>query len=100
MGKEESLQFVYDVLDEICDMFDSPYIHVGGDEAPKDEWKKCPNCQRVIKENNLKNEEELQGWFENKLSQYLKTKGRQMIGWNEVLEGKNIDTSDKNIVVQ
>ena len=81
-------------------MFDSPYIHVGGDEAPKDEWKKCPNCQRVIKENNLKNEEELQGWFENKLSQYLKTKGRQMIGWNEVLEGKNIDTSDKNIVVQ
>ncbi|MCI6353578.1 beta-N-acetylhexosaminidase, partial [Eubacterium coprostanoligenes] len=74
MGKEESLQFVYDVLDEICEMFDSPYIHLGGDEAPMDEWKKCPNCQRVMKENNLKNEEELQGWFENKVSQFLKTK--------------------------
>lgn len=100
MGKEESLQFVYDVLDEICEMFDSPYIHLGGDEAPMDEWKKCPNCQRVMKENNLKNEEELQGWFENKVSQFLKTKDRQMIGWNEILAAENVNKSDKNIVAQ
>ena len=100
MGKEESLQFVYDVLDEICEMFDSPYIHLGGDEAPMDEWKKCPNCQKVMKENNLKNEKELQGWFENKLSQFLKTKDRQMIGWNEILAAENVNKSDKNIVAQ
>ncbi len=100
LGKEKSLQFVYDVLDEICEMFDSPYIHLGGDEAPKDEWKKCPDCQRVMRENNLKNEDELQGWFENKLSQYLKIKGRQMIGWNEILAADNVNTSDKNIIAQ
>lgn len=100
MGKDSTFEFVFDVLDEICELFDSPYIHCGGDEAPKNEWKKCPNCQRVIKENNLKNEEELQGWFSNKLNAYLKAKGRKLIGWNEILKATNIDTNDKNIVVQ
>lgn len=100
MGKDETFEFVYGVLDEVCELFDSPYIHVGGDEAPKSEWKKCPNCQRVMKENGLKNEEQLQGWFENKLSAYLKSKGRKLIGWNEVLKADNVNSSDKNIVVQ
>lgn len=53
-----------------------------------------------MKENNLKNEEELQGWFENKVSQFLKTKDRQMIGWNEILAAENVNKSDKNIVAQ
>lgn len=100
MGKDSTFDFVYGVLDEVCELFDSPYIHVGGDEAPRDEWKKCEKCQQVMKENNLADEEMLQGWFTNKLSAYLKSKGRKMIGWNEVLKSKNVDSSDKNIVVQ
>lgn len=100
MGKDTTFQFVYDVLDEVCELFDSPYIHVGGDEAPKNEWKKCPECQRVMKENGLKNEDQLQGWFENKLSAYLKEKGRKIIGWNEILAADNINKEDKNIVAQ
>ncbi len=99
-GKDTTFEFIFGVLDEVCELFDSPYIHLGGDEAPKNEWKKCPNCQRVMKENNLKNGEELQGWFENKLNEYLKSKGRKLIGWNEILKADNIDTEDKNIVVQ
>ncbi len=100
MGKDETFEFIYGVLDEVCELFDSPYIHLGGDEAPKDEWKKCPNCQRVMKENSLKDEEELQGWFENKLSDYLAQKGRKLIGWNEILKASNVNTDNKNIVVQ
>lgn len=99
-GKDTTFEFIYGVLDEICELFDSPYIHLGGDEAPKNEWKACPNCQRVMKENNLKDGEALQGWFENKLNTYLKSKGRKFIGWNEVLKAENLDTNDKNIVVQ
>ena len=100
LGKDETFEFVYGVLDEVCELFDSPYIHLGGDEAPKSEWKKCPNCQRVMKENSLQNEDELQGWFENKLSDYLAQKGRKLIGWNEILSASNVNTDNKNIVVQ
>lgn len=99
-GKDTTFEFIFGVLDEVCELFDAPYIHLGGDEAPTDEWMKCPNCQRVMKENNLKNGEQLQGWFENKLNAYLKTKGKKFIGWNEVLSASNIETDDKNIVVQ
>lgn len=100
LGKDTTFDFVYGVLDEVCELFDSPYIHVGGDEAPRNEWKKCEHCQKVMKENNLKDEEMLQGWFTNKISAYLKSKGRMMIGWNEILKSSNVDSSDKNIVVQ
>lgn len=99
-GKESTFEFVYGVLDEVCELFDAPYIHVGGDEAPTGEWKECPHCQKVIKDNNLKNERELQGWFTNKLNEYLKQKGKKLIGWNEILKADNLDTEDKNIVVQ
>lgn len=100
MGKDETFEFVYGVLDEVCELFDSPFIHLGGDEAPKNEWKKCSRCQQVMKENNLKNEDELQGWFENKLCEYLKTKGKRMIGWNEILAAKNVNNEEKSIVAQ
>lgn len=99
-GKDSTFEFIYGVLDEVCELFDAPYVHIGGDEAPKDEWHKCPNCQRVMKENSLNNEEQLQGWFENKLNNYLKLKGKKLIGWNEILKADNLDTEDKNIVVQ
>ena len=97
VGKQSTFDFIYGVLDEICELFDAPYVHIGGDEAPKDEWKKCPNCQKVMKDNNLANEEDLQGWFNNQIASYLKSKGKSLIGWNEVLAAKNLS---KNTVVQ
>ena len=92
LGKDEVLSFVYDVIDEVAELFPFPYFHVGGDEAPKNEWKKCPRCQERMKAEGLKNETELQGWFTNKLNAYLKTQGKIMIGWNEVLAAKGIDS--------
>ncbi len=97
IGKERTIQFVKDVIDEVCELFPAPYFHIGGDEAPKDEWKKCPHCQKIIKDNNLKNEDDLQGWFNNLVLEHLKTKGRQLIGWNEILAADNLD---KTIIAQ
>lgn len=99
-GKESTYEFIYDVLDEVCELFDSPYIHIGGDEAPRTEWKSCPHCKKAMKENGITDIEQYQGWFENKINAYLKSKGRKAIGWNEILKSDNIDTEDKNIVVQ
>lgn len=93
VGKEETLNFVFDVIDEVCSLFPAPYFHIGGDEAPKNEWKKCPHCQAVIKENGLKNEEDLQGWFNNKILDFLKDRGKRLIGWNEILKAGNLDKS-------
>ncbi|MBQ8504251.1 MAG: beta-N-acetylhexosaminidase [Clostridia bacterium] len=92
LGKDEVLQFVFDVIDEVVELFPFGYFHVGGDEAPTYEWKGCPKCQERIKKEGLRNEVELQGWFTNRLNEYLRKKGKTMIGWNEVLAAKNIDT--------
>lgn len=86
-GKEETFKFLEDVLDEVCDIFPSEYIHIGGDEARKTEWKKCPSCQQRIKDNSLKNEKELQSYFIRRIENYLNSKGRKIIGWDEILEG-------------
>ena len=91
LGKDEVISFAYDVIDEVAELFPFPYFHVGGDEAPTGEWKKCDKCQSRMKTEGLKNETELQGWFTNKLNAYLKTQGKIMIGWNEVLAAKKID---------
>ena len=99
-GKESTFEFIFNVLDEVCELFDAPYVHMGGDEAPKNEWKECPACQKIMKENGISDEVQLQGWFENRISAYLKEKGKRLIGWNEVLESDNLNTQDKNIVVQ
>lgn len=93
VGKEQTINFVFDVIEEICSLFPAPYFHIGGDEAPKDEWKKCPHCQAVIKENHLKNEEDLQGWFNNRVLEFLKDRGKRLIGWNEILKADNLDKS-------
>lgn len=97
LGKDEVLEFAFDVIDETAELFPFPYFHVGGDEAPTTEWKKCSKCQQRMKEEGLKNETALQGWFTNKLNEHLKAQGKIMIGWNEVLAAK---TADKDIVVQ
>lgn len=97
-GKDTTYQFIYDVIDELAPLFPAPYFHIGGDEAPKTEWKKCPDCQRVMQENGLKNEEELQGYMNNKIAVYLKRKGKRLIGWNEIL--KTTKDLEHSVVVQ
>ncbi len=86
-GKEETFKFLQDVLDEVMDIFPSEFIHIGGDECPKDAWEKCPDCQKRIKDEGLENEHVLQSWFITRIDKYLSSKGRRLIGWDEILEG-------------
>ena len=86
-AKEESIDFLKDILAEVLELFPSPYIHIGGDEAPKTRWKTCPRCQKVIRENGLKDEHELQSFFIREIDEFLTSKGRKLIGWDEILEG-------------
>ena len=85
--KETTFKFLEDVFDEIIDLFPSELIHIGGDECPKTSWKQCPHCQEVIKREGLKDEYELQSWFIQRMEKYINSKGRQIIGWDEILEG-------------
>ncbi len=85
--KEGTFKFLEDVLDEVVALFPSEYIHIGGDEAPKTRWKACDHCQSVIKREGLKDEHELQSYFISRMETYLNSKGRQIIGWDEILEG-------------
>ena len=86
-GNDTVFQFLQDVLDEVMPLFPGKYIHVGGDECPKDSWKVCPKCQRRIKENGLKDEHGLQSYFIQRMEKYINSKGKQVIGWDEILEG-------------
>jgi hexosaminidase len=86
-GNDSTYKFVEDVLDEVLALFPSKYIHVGGDECPKDRWKTCPVCQKRIKDLGLKDENALQSYFIQRIEKYLNSKGRQIIGWDEILEG-------------
>jgi hexosaminidase len=86
-GNENTFAFMQDVLDEVCNLFPGKYVHIGGDECPKESWKKCIKCQARIKNNNLKDEHELQSYFIQRIEKYLNTKGKSMIGWDEILEG-------------
>lgn len=97
LGKEEVYNFVFDVIDEVSELFPFPYFHVGGDEAPTNEWKECSCCQKKMKEEKLKDETELQGYFTNRVNEHLKSKGKIMIGWNEVLKAKLLN---RDIVAQ
>ncbi len=85
--KEETFQFLEDVLTEVCELFPSKFIHIGGDEAPKTQWKQSKIAQEVIKREGLKNEEELQSYFVGRIGKFLESKGRRMIGWDEIQEG-------------
>ncbi len=86
-GNDSVFVFLENVLTEIMDLFPSKYIHIGGDEAPKDRWKECPKCQRRIREEGLKDEHELQKYFITRIERYLNAHGRSIIGWDEILEG-------------
>ena len=92
-GKEETYEFVTDVLSEVIELFPSRYIHIGGDECPKDRWKKCPLCQARIRKLGLKTdkehtaEERLQSYFMTRVEIFLNENNREIIGWDEILEG-------------
>ena len=85
--KEETFTFLENVLDEVMTLFPSQYIHIGGDECPKTRWKECAHCQDLIKKNNLKDEHGLQSYFIQRIEKYVNSKGRKIIGWDEILEG-------------
>ncbi|MEP7237064.1 MAG: beta-N-acetylhexosaminidase [Ferruginibacter sp.] len=86
-GKDSTFKFLENVIDEVSALFPSKYFHLGGDESPKTHWKICPFCQKRMKDNNLKDEHELQSWFVQRIEKYLNSKGKTMIGWDEILEG-------------
>lgn len=86
-GNDETFKFIDNILDEVVTLFPSQYIHIGGDEAPKKMWKECPKCQKRISEEGLKDENELQSWFVKRVEKYLNSKGKKLIGWDEITEG-------------
>ena len=86
-GNDSTIAFLETVLDEVCELFPSDRIHIGGDEAPKVRWHSCDKCQKRIKENDLKDEYELQTWFIERIGKFLEEKGKRIIGWDEILEG-------------
>lgn len=92
-GKEITFKFLEDILGEIADLFPSEYVHIGGDECPKTEWEKCPECQALIAQLGIKATEEtsaeqfLQNYVTSRMQKYLSSKGKRIIGWDEILEG-------------
>ena len=98
-GKESTFRFLEDIVDEMLDIFPSPYYHIGGDESPRVEWEKCPLCQKRADELGLKKEEgrsreaQLQSYVVNRMEKYLNSKGKSIIGWDEILEGGNLNPS-------
>lgn len=98
-GNEETMLFVEDVLNEVMDLFPSPYIHIGGDECPKVRWEQCPKCQKKIQELGIKGDERfsaedyLQSYVMNRMAKVVEARGRRVIGWDEILEGNVSETA-------
>lgn len=94
VGKEETMIFLENVLTEVCELFPSEYIHIGGDECPKVRWESCPHCQAKVEELGLKDDEKfsaehyLQGYVTSRIGSFLAEKGKKIIGWDEILEGE------------
>jgi hexosaminidase len=87
-GNEETFKFLETVLTDVIDLFpNSPYIHIGGDECPKTRWKSCPKCQKRMKDEGLHDEHELQSYFIRRMEKFVNSKGKKIIGWDEILEG-------------
>ncbi|MFO7616382.1 MAG: family 20 glycosylhydrolase [Bacteroidales bacterium] len=86
-GNDSVFKFLEEVLTEVMELFPSEYIHIGGDEAPKAAWMRCPKCQLRLMTEGLRDEEELQGYFTSRIERFLHSRGRKLIGWDEILEG-------------
>lgn len=86
-AKEETFQFLADIIAEVSPLFPGKYFHIGGDEVPKETWQKSADCQALMKREGLKNEEELQSWFTRRIEKIVNANGHSMIGWSEILQG-------------
>ena len=92
-GKPETFTFLENVLDEVVELFPSPYIHIGGDEVPKERWRDCEPCQEIIERENLGDENGLQAWFIRRIGEHLASRGKTLIGWDEILDGGGVPGS-------
>ncbi len=97
-GNEKVYEFIFELLDEIIPLFPSQYFHIGGDEVPKKNWKNCECCKRKLREENLKNFDELQGYFMNRVEEFLLSRNKTPIMWNDTLKSRKI--SSKTTVIQ
>jgi hexosaminidase len=86
-GKDETFNFLTDVLDEVMALFPSQFVHIGGDECPKTRWKACAACQKRLQTEGLKDEHELQSYFIKRIEKHVNSRGKTIIGWDEILEG-------------
>ena len=93
-GKDETFEFIEKLLTEVCALFPDDRFHIGGDEAPKTEWKKCPHCKARMEELGLTDYEDLQGYFTKRVVAILKKHGKRAVCWNDVLESKDVDTGN------
>ena len=84
---EVTFKFLEDVIDEVITLFPGKYIHIGGDECPKDTWRKSAFCQQLMKDNKIKDEHGLQSYFISRMEKYINSKGKQIVGWDEIMEG-------------
>lgn len=92
-GKEDMFRFLKDVIDEMTPLFPCTYFHIGGDESPRGEWAKCSKCQQRMKDLGYTKEAQLQSYVIGRVEKYLRSKGKVIIGWDEILEGGNLDTT-------
>lgn len=93
-GKDETFEFIEKLLTEVCALFPDDRFHIGGDEAPKTEWKKCPHCKARMEALGLTDYEDLQGYFTKRVVSILKKHGKRAVCWNDVLESKDVDTEN------
>ena len=87
VGNDDVMTFMENILDEVVELFPDEVVHIGGDECPRGNWKTCAKCQKRMKDENLKSEDELQAWVTRRFSKYLAKKGRKIVGWDEILQG-------------
>ncbi len=92
-GNDSVFDFLENILDEVMQLFPSKYIHVGGDEANKYYWERCPKCQQRMKEEGIPSEEELQSYFMKRMNRYIQAHGRQMMGWDELVDSEIPDNT-------
>lgn len=98
LGNPDSVKFAKNIIDEVCDLFPGKYIHIGGDEAPRTKWKNCPKCKEKMKELDITDYDEYQGYFIKEIALYIKAKGKTAITWNESLKGNIPGAND--VIVQ
>ncbi|HIT34164.1 MAG TPA: beta-N-acetylhexosaminidase [Candidatus Faecousia intestinigallinarum] len=96
-GKERSFEFLFALLDDLCELFPGKYFHIGGDETPKIRWNACPHCRRRMQEEGLADTRQLQGYLTNRVAAHLRKHGKRVICWNEAALGENLDP---DIIVQ